>query len=241
MQIVFLAAGKGSRIYNKIKINKSLIKIKKKTIIRRLIENVPNQKRNKINLVLGFNANLIIKNTNKLNVNYILNKDYEKTEMLHSMYIALKKFDDDFIFSYTDIIYNSSIIKKILKLKLKNICIPVNTNWKKVWDIRKKDIFEDAETLRFKGKNLIEIGNRITDIKEVQGQFMGIFYIPKSKRQLIINIIENNNFKKKQITYFMNFLLMKKIKIDVIKYSGHWYEFDDFNDLKEYDKLISNE
>ena len=70
---------------------------------------------------------------------------------------------------------------------------------------------------------------------------MGIFYIPKSKRQLIINIIENNNFKKKQITYFMNFLLMKKIKIDVIKYSGHWYEFDDFNDLKEYDKLISNE
>ena len=29
------------------------------------------------------------KNTNKLNVNYILNKDYE-TEMLHSMYIALK-------------------------------------------------------------------------------------------------------------------------------------------------------
>ena len=42
---------------------------------------------------------------------------------------------------------------------------------------------------------------------------MGIFYIPKSKRQLIINIIENNNFKKKQITYFMNFLLMKKLRL----------------------------
>ena len=33
MQIVFLAAGKGSRIYNKIKINKSLIKIKKKQLL----------------------------------------------------------------------------------------------------------------------------------------------------------------------------------------------------------------
>ena len=64
------------------------------------------------------------------------------------------------------------------------------------------------------------------------------FLYPKSKRQLIINIIENNNFKKTNY-YFMNFLLMKKIKIDVIEYSGHWYEFDDFNDLKEYDKLIS--
>ena len=44
MQIILLAAGKGSRIYKKIKINKSLIKLKKKTIIRRLIENIPNQK-----------------------------------------------------------------------------------------------------------------------------------------------------------------------------------------------------
>ena len=135
----FFSSRQGSRIYNKIKINKSLIKIKK-TIIRRLIENVPNLKRNKINLVLGFNANLIIKNTNKLNVNYILNKDYEKTEMLHSMYIVFKKFDDDFIFSYTDIIYNSSIIKKILKLKLKNICIPVNANWKKFGIFEKRYI-----------------------------------------------------------------------------------------------------
>ena len=66
--------------------------------------------------------------------------------------LPLKNLMMILFFSYTDIIYNSSIIKKILKLKLKNICIPVNTNWKKVWDIRKKDIFEDAETLRFKGK-----------------------------------------------------------------------------------------
>ena len=33
MKFIFLAAGKGSRIYKKIKINKCLIKIKKKKII----------------------------------------------------------------------------------------------------------------------------------------------------------------------------------------------------------------
>ena len=241
MQIVFLAAGRGSRIYKKIKINKSLIKIKKKTIIRRLIENIPNKKKNKINLVLGFNANLIIKNTKNLNVNYIFNKNYAKTEMLYSMYIALKKFNDDFIFSYTDIIYSNSIIKKILKYKPKNICIPVNTNWKKIWEIRKKNIFEDAETLKFKYKSLIEIGNKIKDINEVQGQFMGIFFIPKNKRNLILDTIKNNDFRKKQVTSFMNYLLKKKVKIDVIKYTGNWYEFDDFNDLREYNKLSINE
>ena len=41
MKIIFLAAGRGKRIFKKIKINKCLIKINKKTIIENLIENIP--------------------------------------------------------------------------------------------------------------------------------------------------------------------------------------------------------
>ena len=241
MKIVFLAAGKGTRIYSKIKINKSLIKIKKKTIISRLIENIPNRNINKIIIVLGFNYKKIIKEIKKYNVSYIINKDYKKTEMLHSMYLALKKYDDDMIFSYTDIIYNKSIIKKILKNKPKNICLPIYTDWQKIWNIRKKEILEDAETLRTKGNRLIEIGEKIKKIKDVQGQFMGIFFIPKNKRKLIMNIIENNSLKKKQITFFMNYLLKKKIIINTVKYMEDWYEFDDYQDLLEYNKFIIND
>ena len=241
MKIVFLAAGRGSRIYSKIKINKSLIKIKKKTIISRLIENIPSRNINKIIIVLGFNYKKIIKEIKKYNVSYIINKDYEKTEMLHSMYLALKKYNDDIIFSYTDIIYNKSIIKKILKQKPKNICLPIYTDWQKIWNIRKKEILKDAETLRVKGNRLIEIGEKIKKIKDVHGQFMGIFFIPKSKRKLIMNIIENNNLKKKQITFFMNYLLKKKIIINTLKYKENWYEFDDYEDLLEYNKLNTND
>ena len=32
--------------------------------------------------------------------------------MLHSMYLALKKYDDDILFSYSDIFYEAKIIKK---------------------------------------------------------------------------------------------------------------------------------
>ena len=68
-----------------------------------------------------------------------------------------------------------------------------------------------------------------------------IFFIPRNKRKLIIDIIENNNLKKRQITYFMNYLLKKKINIKILKYTGHWYEIDDYDDLKEYNKLLINE
>ena len=41
---------------------------------------------------------------------------------------------------------------------------------------------------------------------------MGIFFIPKKYRIKIINVIQKNNFKKKQITYFINYLIKKILR-----------------------------
>ena len=138
MNIVFLAAGKSSRIFKVLKKPKCLLNIKNKTIIQKLIDNFKNCNVKKINIVVGFKANLIkdhLKNHKK--INYIFNKDYSKKEMLYSMVLALKKINDDIIFSYTDIIYKPSIAKSLSK-KRKYIFLPVLCNWKKIWKIRKK-------------------------------------------------------------------------------------------------------
>ena len=78
MHYVFLAAGKGKRIYKNIKTNKCLIKINKKTIIENLIENIQKVKRNKITIVTGFNSNKIIQKTKKYRVNYIYNLNFKQ-------------------------------------------------------------------------------------------------------------------------------------------------------------------
>ena len=237
MHFVFLAAGKGTRIFKKIKTNKCLIKLKKKTIIERLIENIPKNYRNKTTIVTGFNHANIIKATKKYKINYLQNKEYKNTEMLHSLCIALEEIDDDIFFSYSDIIYNKIIITKMIKQKNRNICVPININWKKVWIQRGTNIEEDAETLRYKNNKLLEIGEKIKDIKKVKGQFMGLFYIPKDKRNLILNILRNKNFKKKHLTFFINYLVKKKVNVSIIKYHHHWYEFDNYTDLLNYKKF----
>ena len=75
MKFIFLAAGKGSRIYIKIKINKCLIKIKKKTLIEELIENIPQKYEKDISVITGFKSNLIIKKLKKYKINFIRNKN----------------------------------------------------------------------------------------------------------------------------------------------------------------------
>ena len=237
MHFVFLAAGKGTRIFKKIKTNKCLIKLRKKTIIERLIENIPKNYRKKTTIVTGFNHLNIIKATRKYKINYLQNKEYKNTEMLHSLCIALEKIDDDIFFSYSDIIYDKIIINRMIKHKKKNICVPININWKKVWIQRKTDIKEDAETLKYKNSKLLEIGEKIKDIKKVKGQFMGVFYIPKNKRDLILKILKNKSFKKRHLTFFINYLIKKKIYVSIIKYHHHWYEFDNYTDLLNYKKI----
>ena len=209
MHYVFLAAGKGKRIYKNIKTNKCLIKINKKTIIENLIENIPKSKRNKITIVTGFNSNKIIQKTKKYRVNYIYNPKFQTTEMVETLKLALKNINEDILFSYSDIFYGKELISKILNKNNNNILVPINMNWRQIWKIRNKPIFNDAESLIIRKNKILEIGNKIKNIENVQGQFMGLLFIPKLLREDILKILNNNKFQKFQTTKLINYLIKK--------------------------------
>ena len=242
MNVVFLAAGKSSRIFGILKKPKCLLTLRNETLIEKLINNFKNTKIKKVNIVVGSNSKMIKKHLkNFKNINFIYNKDYNKKEMLYSMILALRKIDDDIIFSYSDIIYNSNI-SKILTKKRKDIYLPILVNWKKIWNIRKKNIIEDAEEIKIdKRLNLLSIGNKISNLKKNKYQYMGLIFIPKSKRDLIIKIYNKYKINKKMhLSSFLNILVKHLVKIKCIEYRGHWYEFDDFEDYKNYRKFFLN-
>ena len=145
MKLIFLAAGKGKRIYQKIKKNKCLIEINGKTLIENLINEVKKTKIKHIAIVTGFKANKIRKSLYKhKKIKFIHNKNYDKKEMLYSLIVGLKKFDTNLIFAYTDILFTSKIINKIIEKNSKNLTLPIFSNWKNVWKIRNKDPYKDA-------------------------------------------------------------------------------------------------
>ena len=56
MKFIFLAAGKSKRIFNKIKKNKCLIKIKNKPLIKLLIDEVYKTKITDVSIITGFRS-----------------------------------------------------------------------------------------------------------------------------------------------------------------------------------------
>jgi choline kinase len=245
MKLIILAAGKSSRIINHIKTNKCLIKINNLTIIEKIIKNSLKNKIKNIEVVVGYNPKKII---NKLkgykNIKFKFNKKYNTTDMVYSSILSLVNMKDDVIISYSDVYYEPELIKKIKNYKSDNILIPYTQNWKKIWKIRNKNIFNDAETFKInKKKKLIEIGNKISkkNFSKVDGQFLGLIYIPKKKIKNFIYLYKNLSQKKIQFTNFLNILISKfGHEIDTVKYTGLWYEFDDQDDLENFYKKIKN-
>ena len=241
MKLLLLAAGKSSRIFENIKKNKCLIKIKNKTLIQNIIDNAHKSHIKDIDVITGFKPENIKNDLKKYNnINFINNTRYKTTDMVYSALLGLKESNTDTIISYTDIFYDNTVFNDLIKKKNSNITVPFIKNWKYVWKKRKKDIFDDAETFMISGKNnLKEIGNKINkkNLKLIDGQFMGIIYIPKKHLNLVISFYKNYN-NKLQFTNFLNKLINHKVKISCLEYKNFWYEIDDFEDYKNISKLI---
>jgi len=235
MNIVFLAAGVGSRFKGKSK-NKILLKVKENyRIIDILRKNTSLTHINKRIFVLGHNSNELKKKIMNKNFQFIYNKYFKKKDMLHTLIMGLKSSNDDTIISYTDIIYSKALIEKIIKKKSKDMLLPIKTDWKKIWKIRGKLKSNDAESLIYnKRLKLIEIGKKIK--KSTKGQFMGLVYIPKKKISIILKIYEKIKNRKFQTTSFLEYLIKNHVEIKVMPNREPWYEFDDEVDLKNFYK-----
>ena len=239
MNIIYLAAGKGSRFNNKIKVsNKCLIKFNNKdSIINFLIKNSNKLRPKKTFIVTGHNEKQLRKKIIDKKVKFIFNKNFFDKDMMHSLVLGLKKSKDDTIISYSDIIYSHKILEKIKNRKPKYITIPVNKNWVQVWKLRKKYHLDDAESLIYNNSmRLLEIGEQIK--KKPKSQFMGIIYVPKNKIKIILKEYNKINKKKIQVTQFLNRIILKE-SLKVLETKSFWYEFDDFTDLKQYEKFIN--
>ena len=59
------------------------------------------------------------------------------------------------------------------------------------------------------------------------------------RKKILKNYKDIENNKKTHLTTFLNLLIKKNIKIKCVKSKENWYEFDDYQDLKNYKKYYN--
>mgnify|MGYP001326686325 CR=1 FL=1 len=230
---IILAAGRGRRLKN-FELPKSLIKYKNKYLIEHIINNFEKNHINNINIITGYKKKVIEKNTNVKS--YLHNKFWRKTNMVYSLTKADKVLSKNYsIISYADIYYSSELINEIKKKKY-DICIASYLNWKKLWRKRFKDPLNDLEGFRRNGNKLLDIGFNERNLKDIEGQYMGVIGISSKGWKLIkknLSKYKNEDLKKISFTELLKKLIFdENLNIKIIDYSKKFFEIDFQNDLK---------
>ena len=240
LKIIILAAGRGLRVNRLTKKKpKTLIKISGKSILDyHLIQLTKIGIKNKhISIITGFGS----KAFSKYKIKKFVNKNWKLTNMVYSLTKAdrwLKNYNC--IVIYGDVLYDYTIINKLIKNK-NSFCLANNLNWKKYWKQRFIDPTKDLESFKTdRKKMIIEIGSKVDSIKEVRGQFMGIFKIDPLNWLKFKNKLKDSNYKISTTEILNKLIKEEKVKIKSIEYKKYWFEIDTYKDFVLADKFFKN-
>ena len=172
MKAIILAAGLGNRLLPLTKDQpKCLVEFSGKTLLDRLLKTFKTCGVNDIVLVIGHKS----KKIDHADLDLVKNESYSNTGIMHSLFCARDKFEKAVIVSYGDIIFENSVLEKLLESKY-DITAVVDKKWKRYWELRTDDPLSDAESLLMDEKNFItNIGEKnLKNYEQVCGQFIGL-------------------------------------------------------------------
>ncbi len=247
MKVIILAAGCGTRLNKYTKdLPKTMLNVFGKTIIQHQVD---------LFKKLGFQEIIIIKGykAEKINIegtkSYI-NKLYDTTNMVESLFCAQEDLYGDVLISYGDIIFEQRIVEQIITDK-SDIGVVVDVAWKDYWKTRYGKIDFDTESLTLNKKgNIIELGQDNPPLDKIDGRYVGLIKLTKSGCEKIKQIylsakllysgkvwLNNRPFEKVFMTDFIQEMINQNIEIKSIKIKKGWLEFDTNEDYEMLDSL----
>jgi L-glutamine-phosphate cytidylyltransferase len=235
MKAIILAAGRGSRMKHATdNVPKCLLKVKGKTLLEIQIEALKKAGIKEIGIVTGY----LSEQLRDYCENTFHNDKWDETNMVFSLMSAKNWLrQSDCVVSYSDIYYDDSIVKKLIKYNCQ-IGVAYDPNWQKLWQERFKNPLSDAETFQLSiNNNIIEIGNKTSQIKEIQGQYMGLmkFTIKGwSDLEKIIATLKTDELKNIQLTQLLQKCISSGLTIKAISNNSEWGEVDSQKDLELY-------
>jgi phosphoenolpyruvate phosphomutase len=241
MKAIIVAAGPGSRL-NPLTNEKPkcLIEVGGKTILERALEALRANGVERIAVVRGYCSQLI----DYPNITYYENPNYRENNILRSLFYAEREIDDDFIFSYSDIIFDSEIVAKLIECEAE-IAITVDVNWLQRYDGRDLHPISEAELVKIENGQVVKIGKEVVRPDEAHGEFIGLAKFTRSgakaMRTAYHRIAEERpaapfqhaaSLDKAYVTDMIQELVDNGSLVQSIDIKGGWMEIDTPQDLE---------
>ena len=246
---LIVAAGLGSRLKHLTKdLPKCMLDFGGKTLLERQISVYKNCGINNISVVRGYKKNKI----QYKNLTYFDNDDYENNNILNSIFYAEKIINGNIIIGYSDILFESYVVKSLLESK-QDISIVVDTHCRDYYVGRKDHPIEEAENVILNSSNeVVKIGKIGNQKLEVHGEFIGMIKLTdkgskifKENFNRLKKLYWNRPFQRAKIFQkaYLSDLIQELAnigtKVHCIKIKKGWKEIDTVEDYQNIIKEFS--
>ena len=239
---LIIAAGLGSRLKKHTEnLPKCMLDFGGKTLLQRQLESYKQNGIKNISLVRGYKKEKI----NYKDIKYFENKDYKNNNILNSIFYADKVINGNIIISYSDILFDKSVVERTLKSD-HDISVVVDIDWRGYYVGRKDHPISEAENVIFNSNNEVEkIGKINTGNQEVHGEFIGMIKLSNRGTEIfkehfhrLKKIYWNKPFQRAKIfqeaylTDFIQELVDIGIRVHCVIIESGWKEIDTVEDYK---------
>lgn len=170
-KVLIIAAGLGSRMGELTQDTpKCMVDFHGKTLLQRQLDAYADAGLNEIGLVRGYKKEKI----DYTGITYFENDEYQFNNILCSMFFAEDYIQGDIVVGYSDILFESDIVSKLLKTD-HDIAIVVDTDWQDYYVGRVDHPISEAENVIFdEDLNVKKIGKHLGEADQVSGEFIGM-------------------------------------------------------------------
>ncbi len=245
MRAIILAAGQGTRLAPHTDDRpKCLVELAGQTMLSRQLAVLNGLGIEDIVLVGGYRSDQLAGFGCKI----ALNQEFTTTNMVHSLFCAREALDgaDDVLIAYSDIVYEARVLEALLAAP-GAVSVAVNTEWRALWQARMDDPLADAESLILgPGGRLLEIGQKVSDYAQIQGQYMGLIKVAAAEAPKLAQVHDDMARLPRYagaahgnmyLTDFLQQLCDLDWPIFGVKIAGGWLEVDSVEDLAIYHDL----
>lgn len=247
MQAIILAAGMGKRLGKYTKDNtKCMLPVNGEKLIDRTLTILSHLNIKKVTIVIGYKGENLKnyigdKYQEDLDIEYINNPIYDKTNNIYSLSLAEDKMiEDDTVLFESDLIYEEDIVRKLIENPWPNLALVAK--WEYWMDGTVVKIDQENNILSFISKDIFDFHKtdeyyKTINIYKFSKEFAKEKYIP------FLNAYckaWGNNEYYEQVLKVLTFLNRTDLKALPIA-NEKWYEIDDVQDLDIAETIFANE
>ncbi len=217
----------GTRLGNIPKLgHKTLININGISLIERQIQILKKNNIKEIWVITGYNAKILRDAISSLNVNFLHNNNYLKTDTLDSFWSAIQCMDDELVTLYGDVIFQEEIIINLLNFDEHDITLVVD-----------KSECEKDDMKVFFENNLIKKIDKKLPKTMANGKYVGITKFTKNGCKIFKQTLKNfskNNSLEGDISRVFEKIVKNKHKIHTC-FTGDltWFNVNTSNEIKK--------